>query len=57
MKIIVASNDERALMNQLCDISLKADGLKNLRGVELILNSIVNEPPKPKEEPKKGKEK
>ena len=40
MKITVNSEQEHTLINQLCDIGLRADGIKNLGGVNLILSSI-----------------
>ncbi len=40
MKITVESKEEHLLVTQLCDIALRADGIKNLQGVNLILNSI-----------------
>ena len=40
MKITVESKEEHILINQLCDVALRADGVKNLAGVNRILSSI-----------------
>ncbi len=40
MKVIVESKNEKAIIGQFCHIALLADGMKNLDGVNLILNSI-----------------
>lgn len=52
MKIIVENNQERQLITSLCDVALRAGGIKNLKEVEMVLNSI--EPVK-KQKPNKGK--
>ena len=47
MRIEVENKEEQVLITQLCDIALRADGVKNLAGVNLILSSIKgveNEP-------------
>ena len=46
MKIIVANKQERLLIESLCDIALKADGMTNYNSVTLILRSIKDEPVK-----------
>ncbi len=46
MKIVVANKQERILMEQFCDVALKADGMKNLNAVVMILGSIEDEPMK-----------
>ncbi len=42
MKIIVENQKERQLIESLCDIALRAGGVKNLKEVSSILNSIEN---------------
>lgn len=52
MKIIVENNQERQLITSLCDVALRAGGVKNLKEVEIILNSI--EPVKDKKDKEKN---
>lgn len=40
MKIIVNNEQERQLITSLCDVALRAGGIKNLKEVEIVLNSI-----------------
>ena len=40
MKIIVENEQERQLITGLCDVALRAGGIKNLKEVEIVLNSI-----------------
>ncbi len=44
MKITVAGKQERLLIESLCDLALKEGGMKNLLGVERVLNAIEDEP-------------
>ena len=48
MKIIVENAQERQLIVDVCDVCLKAGGLKNYDGVTSILRSITDAP-KPEE--------
>ena len=52
MKIIVENNQERQLITSLCDVALRAGGVRNLKEVEIVLNSIE---PIAKRKPNKGK--
>jgi len=52
MKIIVENADERQLMMDVCDVCLKAGGLKNYDGVTQILQSIPDAPKPETEEVK-----
>ncbi len=52
MKIIVANKQEHLLIESFCDIALKADGMKNLNAVVMILGSIEDEPMKEVKLPK-----
>lgn len=40
MKIIVDNPEEHQLIENLCDIALRAAGMRNLQVVEKILNAI-----------------
>lgn len=42
MKISV-DKEGRAMINQLCDVALKAGGIQNLNGITQILASIVED--------------
>lgn len=53
MKIIVENNQERQLIESLCDVALRAGGVRNLKEVEIVLNSI--ESPKKKDNKKDEK--
>ena len=46
MKIIVENEREQKLIEQLCDVALRAGGLSNDPAVHVILSSIV-EPDEP----------
>lgn len=52
MKIIVENEQERQLITSLCDVALRAGGVRNLKEVEIVLNSIK---PAEKQKPDKGK--
>jgi hypothetical protein len=43
MKIIVENEEERTLIVSLCDVALKANGVQNLKPVNAILASVVEE--------------
>ena len=53
MKIIVENQREQQLIESMCDVVLRAGGIKNMAEVQLILNSI--EKPQKKKESKDGK--
>lgn len=55
MKIIVNNNQERQLIESMCDIALRSGGIKNLKEVEMVLSSI--ESPKKKDNEKDKDEK
>ena len=56
MKIIVDNKQEEALMQSLCDVALRVEGLKNLTGVQIVLAAIeVKKPEKKKPEKKPEK--
>ncbi len=38
--IINVDKEARVLINQLCDVALKSDGLANLKGVTTLLNTM-----------------
>ncbi len=40
MEIIVENVEEKQLITALCDVALRADGLRILNGVQIILKSI-----------------
>ena len=40
MKILIEDEKEKTMLLSLCDICLKAGGITNLEGVQIILNSI-----------------
>ena len=40
MKIIVENQKEHQLIESLCDVALRAGGVKNIKEVSLVLNSI-----------------
>ncbi len=40
MRIIVDNDRERQLIESMCDVALRAGGIKNLDEVNLIINSI-----------------
>ncbi|KKM64406.1 hypothetical protein LCGC14_1501780 [marine sediment metagenome] len=44
MKIEVKDKGERLLIEMLCDVALKSNGMSNLPGVQLILGSMIDEP-------------
>ena len=52
MKIIVDNKQEEALMQSLCDVALRVEGLKNLTGVQIVLAAIEVKKPDNKK-PKK----
>jgi hypothetical protein len=48
MKIIVENEQEKQIIASMCDIALKAGGLRNYDEVGRIMNSIVMAEPKTK---------
>lgn len=54
MKIIVENEQERQMILSMCDVALRAGGIKNLKEVEIVLNSI--ESPKKKDDKKMEQE-
>ena len=50
MEIIVDHQEERLLIESLCDVALRAGGVKNLKETTIILAAIKNRKPE-----KKGK--
>ena len=53
MKIILENDDDRVLIDSICDVALKGGGLKNLEGVQVIRQSIVDAPKPDEIEPDK----
>jgi len=56
MKIIVENERERQMITSLCDVALRAGGIRNLKEVEIVLNSIES-PESPKKKDNKKDEK
>lgn len=52
MRVIVENEQERQLITSLCDVALRAGGVRNLKEVEIVLSSIE---PITKQKPDKGK--
>ena len=56
MKIILENDDDRVLIDSICDVALKGGGLKNLEGVQIIRQSIVDNSKKKPEDEKRESE-
>lgn len=54
MKIIVENERERRLVESMCDVALRAGGIKNWKEVNIIIDAI--ELIKPKDGDKAGKD-
>jgi len=48
MKIIVDNEKEKQLIESLCDVALRAGGVRNIQEVNLVLASIKLNTPKDK---------
>jgi hypothetical protein len=53
MKIIVKNEQEKQIIVSMCDIALKAGGLRNYNEVGIVMQSIEMEKPELKKENKK----
>lgn len=50
MKIIVDNPRERQIIESMCDVVLRAGGIKNMKEVQVVLDAIMEKPQESEEE-------